>query len=76
MKKKYEVTMYEMVAIKIYVEAKSKQDAICQAIELNNEGCYEDGTYIADGVYHRTSDDIDVREFNWVSVGDPYGDDE
>ena len=76
MKKKYEVTMYEMVAIKIYVEATSKQDAICKAVDINNDGCYEDGTEMAEGVYHRTSDEIDARPFNWVSVSDPYGNDE
>lgn len=73
--KKYEVTMYEMVAIKIYVEAESKQDAICKAIDINNDGCYDDGTEMAEGEYHRTSDDIDVREFEWVTVDQPYGND-
>lgn len=55
---KYEVTMYEVVAIKILVDAENEQDAKCQAIEINNEGCYPDGTPVPDGVYHRTSDDI------------------
>jgi hypothetical protein len=71
--KKYEVTMYEMVAIKIYVEAESEQDAICHAIEINNCGCYDDGSEVADGVYHRTSDAIDVQEFNWKTIDQPYG---
>ena len=74
--KKYEVTMYEVMAIKLYVEADSKQDAICKAVDINNDGCYEDGTEMAEGVYHRTSDDIHVREFEWVSVEHPYGEDE
>ena len=54
---KYEVTLYEVMAVKIFVDATDRQDAIEQAIELNNDGQYEDGTPI-DGVYDRTSDEI------------------
>jgi len=71
--KKYEVTMYEMVSIKIYVEAESEQDAVCQAIEINNCGCYDDGTAVSDGEYYRTSDEINVKEFNWATIDQPYG---
>jgi hypothetical protein len=57
---KYEVTIYEVVGIKILVDAESEQDAIIQAIDINNDGEYPDGTPVPDGVYHRTSDDITV----------------
>lgn len=56
---KYEVTIYEVMAVKILVDADDRQDAIEQAIELNNDGQYADGTPI-EGVYDRTSDDITV----------------
>ena len=34
---KYEVTLYEVMAVKIFVDATDRQDAIEQAIELNND---------------------------------------
>ena len=54
---KYEVTLYEVMAVKIFVDATDRHDAIEKAIDLNNDGQYEDGTPI-DGVYDRTLDDI------------------